>query len=95
MNPDTNKLEPIFDDDKAEKIIEQMERIRDMRASLFSEVEKGGLVRADGSAVPAHWSTFKVDEHVVVKDYTFKVAYLNETTLVLEPVGPLLVDADS
>jgi hypothetical protein len=55
--------------------------------------EKGQLVRADGSPIPDHWPIFKVDEKLVIKNYTFRVAYINETTLVLEPTGPLLVGA--
>ena len=49
------------------------------------------LLRPDGSPVPEHWSIFTVDEHVNVKNYTFKVAYIGEQTLLLEPVGPILV----
>lgn len=51
----------------------------------------GKLVRPDGSDVPAHWTVLAVDERVIVKGYTFRVAFMNEKTLVLEPVGlPIL-----
>jgi hypothetical protein len=51
----------------------------------------GGLLRPDGSAVPAHWAVFTVGEHVVIKDYTFKVAYIGETAILFEPVGPVII----
>ena len=51
----------------------------------------GKLLRPDGSEVPKHWSTFKLDEHVVVKGYTFRVAYIGESNILLEPVGPVVV----
>jgi hypothetical protein len=44
------------------------------------------LLRPDGTQVPAHWTVLTVGEYVEVKGYTFKVAYINETTLVLEPI---------
>lgn len=44
------------------------------------------LLRPNGEPVPAHWTVLALGEQVVVKGYTFKVAYINETTLVLEPV---------
>lgn len=50
----------------------------------------GRLLRPDGSEVPSHWSVFQVGEQVVVKDYTFKVAYIGEGTLLLEPVAPVV-----
>lgn len=48
----------------------------------------GDLFRPDGSKVPKHWSTFRVGELVTVKDYTFKVAYIGESNVLLEPVAP-------
>jgi hypothetical protein len=47
----------------------------------------GNLVRPDGTEVPKHWSIFTVGESVVIKNYTFKIAYIGESTLLLEPVG--------
>lgn len=63
----------------------QFEQLRDLVGP------PGKLVRPDGSDVPAHWTMLAVDEHVVLKGYTFRVAFMNEKTLVLEPVGlPIL-----
>ena len=54
-----------------------------------------GSVRPDGSPVPEHWSIFTVGEEVTIKDYTFKVAYIGESAILFEPVGPRVLDNDS
>jgi hypothetical protein len=76
MNPDSNKFEPVYarDDEKTTE-----EPVKN---------EPVGLLRADGTPVPKHWSVFKVGEHVVIKDYTFEVKYIGETAILFEPVGP-------
>jgi hypothetical protein len=51
----------------------------------------GRLLRPNGDPVPKHWSTFTLGELVVIKDYTFKVAYIGETAITFEPVGPTLL----
>lgn len=91
MNPDTNKLEPIFEEEMENQKEELERRMSGLREQIVEATAKGQLVRADGSPVPKHWSTFHVDEHVIVKNYTFKVAYIGEGTLLLEPVGPVIV----
>lgn len=48
---------------------------------------EGRLLRSDGSVVPKHWSIFQMGERVVIKDYTFKVAYIGESVILFEPVG--------
>ena len=92
MNPDTNKLEPVFesqDIDPVEDVRRRLEQQRDLETRLdgLAKGQASGLLRADGSPVPAHWPIFTVGETVVLKGYTFRVAHLNESTLVLEPVG--------
>lgn len=79
MNPDTNKFEPLMEGDAptALKLKLGMDKL---------------LFRPDGTLVPKHWSVFQVGEHVVIKDYTFKVAYVGETSILFEPVGPVVVD---
>ena len=52
----------------------------------------GILLRPDGSPVPKHWSKFAVGEDVVIKDYTFRVAYIGETSILFEPVGLPVID---
>lgn len=79
MNPDTNKLEPVLD------ALSGKVPISTLADSVL------GFVRADGTPVPAHWSVFKVGEEVTMKGYRFKVGYLGESAILLEPVGPVLV----
>lgn len=85
MNPDTNKferLQEILEDDP-----------QGTMAVVKAELENrtAQLLRANGEPVPKHWSIFRVGEHVVLKDYTFKIAYMNDGTLILEPVAPVIV----
>jgi hypothetical protein len=80
MNPDTNKFEPLM---TAEQQDSQLQR---MKAELAGAT--GALLRPDGSEVPKHWSVFRVDELVVVKDYTFKVVHIGESYMVIEPQKP-------
>lgn len=70
MNPETGKFEPLKATDEKDGV-----------GNFFRQ-----LLRLDGSPVPRHWAIFSVDELVTVKDTTFKVAYINESTLILEPV---------
>lgn len=73
MNPETNRFEPLSP---------SIEELKNQFLDLSS------LVRPDGSPVPKHWSVFTVGENVVIKDYTFRVAYVGETAILFEPVGP-------
>ena len=52
----------------------------------------GQLVRPNGEPIPEHWSTYKVDEEVVIKRYRWRVAHIGERHLLLEPVGPVLIN---
>ena len=68
-------------------------RFEALRVELESKIDQcSGLFRPDGSKVPAHWTTFTLDERVVIKNYTFRVAYIGETAILFEPVGPVIVD---
>lgn len=58
--------------------------------SAMKKLEDGyaGLLRPDGSRVPSHWAVFSVGELVVIKDKTFRCAYIGETAILFEPVLP-------
>jgi len=84
MNPDTNRFETLT---RAET---KSLGITTTTVQEQLESTTGALVRPDGSPVPKHWATFAIGEHVTVKDYTFKVAYIGESTILLEPVGTLI-----
>lgn len=101
MNPDTNKFEILREEEP--KASPQTRRERRAEEALQRKLDRvkyredyGGkgdtqLVRPDGSPVPKHWSVFKVGEEIVIKNYTFKVAYIGETAILFEPVGPVIV----
>lgn len=77
MNPETNKFEKLMED---------------ADSALLDEIQKKtSLLRPNGEPVPKHWSVFRDGEHVVVKNYTFKVVHIGEQYMVLEPVGPVVV----
>ena len=79
MNPDTNTFEPVH-----EMTEEEAKRFESMSKTMEAMT---GLLRPDGTPVPKTWSTFKVGELVVIKNYTFRVEYVGETSILFEPVG--------
>jgi hypothetical protein len=46
---------------------------------------KSLILRPNGEEIPKHWAIFSVGEIVVLKEYSFKIAYMNETSILLEP----------
>ncbi len=88
MNPDTNRFEPLTDEQQEKANADHLD---DLREALGQAT--GRLLRPDGTEVPKHWSTFRLGEDVVIKGYTFRVAYIGEATLLLEPVGPVIVES--
>ena len=78
IDPETNKIHPCGVPSSA-------------MALKLAEMENvySGIVQANGKPVPSHWTILKVDEKIVVSNYTFRVAYMNESCVVLEPVSPL------
>jgi hypothetical protein len=95
MNPDTNRLEELGINEEALRNTLQDSERRGLERQLQQLKNESALVRPDGTPVPKHWSVFTVGEHVVVKNYTFRVAYFNETTIVLEPVGPVVLGTEN
>lgn len=100
MNPDTNKFEPLnimkaMDEEEAHNKDQEAARYRRQIAAiqrkLIGESPLTDLVRPDGSSVPQNWSIFTVGETIVLKDYTYRVAYINESSITFEPVGPVVV----
>jgi len=75
MNPETCNFEHLTPEDR------QLER---QLEKTYEEQTK--LLRPNGEPVPSHWAVFVVGETVVVKDQTFKVAYINEGAMLLEPI---------
>lgn len=96
MNPDSNRFEPLTI--LSEKHIkrntskEQRRRLNQIARKEIDPSLLNILLRPNGEPVPNHWSTFTVGEHVVIKNYTFKVVYVGETSILFEPVGPEVID---
>jgi len=92
MNPETNRFESLSEED--DEILESLVQKDQHQIHEDGTTEKSTtsiLLRPDGTPVPAHWSVYQVGETVVVKNYCFKVVYIGESTLLLEPMGPVLV----
>ena len=99
MNPETNKFEHLRSDaDQNEDPGEDQEnlsRLKRMVQRLGEQDNVGpkrtalqqSLLRPNGEPVPQHWTQFQVGECVVIKNYTFKVAYIGETAILFEPFG--------
>lgn len=86
MNPETNKLEPL----QLKELQQALDRV-EKKQSAAELAELGQLLRPDGTPVPKHWSLFIVDETYVINGYRFKCAYIGETSILFEPVGPIIV----
>jgi len=80
VNPETNRIEALQESPDSD-LNAKMEKLQEQ----FTAAK---LVRPDGSPVPKTWTTFTVGELVVIKDYTFSVAYIGETNVLFEPVSP-------
>lgn len=102
MNPETNRFEPLFKKEPKEPTVynkaqeavrykRQQAAIQEIQEKLIPRVD---LVCADGSPVPQNWGIFTVGETIVLKNHTYRVAYINESSITLEPVGPVIVDYD-
>ena len=94
MNPETSKFEHLRPDtdqneDPGPEDIGCLQRM----VQRLKEQDKSGprptttLLRPNGEPVPQHWTQFQIGECVVIKNYTFKVAYIGETSILFEPVG--------
>ena len=75
MNPDTGKFESLH------------EEINKIQNSALVEWKKR-VLRPNGDEVPNHWSVFEIDELIVIKNYTFRVKYIGETSILFEPLSP-------
>ncbi len=95
MNPDTNKLEMLAFNEELKRQLDEAGgppmTVGDMMSKI-AEFNRSQLVRPDGTPVPDHWAIYTVGETIVLKGYTFRVAYMNESGMLLEPVGPEVVE---
>ena len=93
MNPETNKFELLRPDTDQNEGPGGLQHVVAGDLSLASVgllkrvVMKQSLLRPNGEPVPEHWTQFQIGECVVIKNYTFRVAYIGETSILFEPVG--------
>ena len=100
INPDINMIEMLKEAiDSDGKVRKEMElKILDIPPRslpdgfVYQDANTGNLVRHDGRPIPKHWSIFREDELVIIKDYTFKVVYINESSITFEPISPLITN---
>jgi len=83
MNPDTNRFERLS---PAEVVA---------KATMKTIENYACLLRPNGEPVPSHWTQFCLDELVEIKGYTFRVKYIGETSILFEPVGPIVVKKEN
>jgi len=94
MNPETNRFEELT---ALEQTVRQQEnrelrnKLEALTADTLKSKLEAKLFRPDGTPVPEHWTVFRVGEILTIKNYNFKVAYIGETSILFEPVGPVLV----
>jgi len=97
MNPDTNRFEKLTDatnpDERRHEAPRPNRAARRAQAAIERQLAKatGQLLRPNGEPVPKHWTQFTAGENVDIKGCTFKVAYIGETSILFEPVGPIIV----
>lgn len=84
MNPDSNKFEELM---RTKEELEELSKGKPSYQSALDNALTESLLRPNGEPVPKHWSTFTVNDNVVINDYTFKIAHIGESYMVVEPVG--------
>jgi hypothetical protein len=98
VNPTTNRFEPVTpaavvatekETPLPHNQTKEMQRRLRQKAKQLDPALLGALFRPNGEQVPKDWSIYTVGEDVEVKGYMFRVAYIGETNLLLEPVGPV------
>jgi hypothetical protein len=91
MNPETNQFEILrnLSDDERKEQAKALETLKE----VFGEFHPN-LLRPNGEPVPKTWTIFKVGEEVMIKGYTFKVAYIGEKVILFEPVGPVVIKTE-
>lgn len=82
MNPDTNRFEPLTINPEEEETDSLRARVEELHSWIRTKQLHSKLVRPNEE----HWAVFQIGEQVVIKNYTFKVAYIGETAILFEPV---------
>ena len=85
-DPDSDKFKMLIGDTTTEGCPRHMNAVFN-KINQRLGVEGPLVFRADGDPVPPHRALFNVGENVVVGNCTFRIGYINDATMVLEPVG--------
>jgi len=51
------------------------------------------IFKPNGKPVPAHWAAFQPNEMLTIKNHSFKVAYIGNDCMVLEPLGVIEISS--
>ena len=109
MYPDDNKFEKLVegvaDETKPSAFVEMQTRslvrrekkikaLADSAAIIADMRAKARLRHPDGAPVPDHQTIFTIGQHVAVDGYAFHVVYVGESIMLLEPVGPVVSEAN-
>lgn len=94
MNPETNKFELLRTDSDRDEDHGDLRSVvtgdpYQTSVGVLTQMvrQQSLLLRPNGEPVPQHWTQFQIGECVVIKNYTFRVAYIGETAILFEPVG--------
>jgi len=86
MNPETNRFEQLRESTE-EETAEINKRMVESLKNLAKVASGSFLLRPDGSPVPGHWPILSVGTKVEIEGYTFRVGYIGESVVLLEPIG--------
>jgi hypothetical protein len=88
MHPKTNRVKPQV----LKENVEKTEHGIEIKCARLLLGLAGKLSRPNGVPVLFTWGLFQEGKTIVVEDYTFKIAHIGGTYLVLEPIGSALIE---
>ena len=98
MNPDTNRFERLRPDTDQNEDPGDLKHVvtgdpHSASVGILRQMvqQQSSLLRPNGDPVPQHWTQFQIDEVVTIKNYSFRVAYIGETAILFEPLGPVII----
>ena len=100
MDPESNRFKPLTEaspKDVKKALQREVHNLQGGMTKMAGTPDPEALselVLPDGKSIPSHWAVFTVGEDVVIKGYTFRVAYIGDTSILFEPVGIPIVGED-
>jgi len=83
QNEETGKIEQLTELKTPEDLAKLNMRLQQKVGGFYPN-----LIKLDGSPVSKTAIVFTIDELVDIKGYTYRLVYMNESTLVFTPVSP-------